>query len=54
MMASEVATAFFCSNSNMLTKAGTIKMPPPTPHSAPNKPAVMPISDAVMSVFNGS
>lgn len=49
--AKDVATAFFCSNPNILTKAGTIKIPPPTPHRAPNNPAARPIVVAVRRVF---
>jgi len=46
MTAIEVATACLCSSPSKAMNAGTMTMPPPTPHSAPSNPAARPTSMA--------
>ena len=47
MMAREVAMAFLCSMPSAAVNAGTITIPPPTPQSAPRRPAVAPMMRAM-------
>ena len=49
----EVATADLCSMPSASTKAGTMTSPPPTPQSAPSRPATRPMRMAEMMNFIG-
>ena len=49
--ASEVATACFCVRFRAPVKNGTMTMPPPIPHRAPNKPAREPTNKLMITTF---
>lgn len=49
--AKEVATAVFWVIPSAKTKAGTMMIPPPTPHSAPTSPAANPTKTPVIKSF---
>ena len=50
----EVATACLCSTPRASTNAGTMTSPPPTPQSAPSRPATRPMRMAVARNFTGA
>jgi hypothetical protein len=52
--ANDVATAFFWAMPRKNTNAGTMMMPPPTPHNAATAPLTMPISTQTNVEFIGS